>query len=281
MRRRLAAEAAEAHGAANEERWLLTYADMITLLLALFIVLFAVSTISAKKFEALALGFKQSFSPNPGVLPSSNGVEQYDSLTPTAGPRQVQQHPSIVTPAKQVVSTSQTSSPSQSQSQTSGLSPSAEAQLHGLDTQIVKALANADLQGIVTTYLSTRGLVVQVLTDKVFFASDSATLETQGASLVDSVASVLRTVGNGVDVEGYTDNQPIVGGPYTSNEELSAVRAASVATRLIVADGIDPNRVAATGLGETHALVANDTPADRALNRRIDIVVLSAGAAQP
>ena len=58
----------------NSERWLLTYADMITLLLALFIVLFAVSTINTKKFEALALGFKQSFSPNPGVLPSSNGT---------------------------------------------------------------------------------------------------------------------------------------------------------------------------------------------------------------
>src|SRR5271154_7322961 len=118
MRRRLAAEAAESHEAANEERWLLTYADMITLLLALFIVLFAVSTISTKKFEALALGFKQSFSPNPGVLPSSNGVEQYDSLTPTAGPRQVQQHPSIASPTKQVSASAPTK-----------LSATAEAQL--------------------------------------------------------------------------------------------------------------------------------------------------------
>src|ERR1700684_3558153 len=100
MRSRLA-EAGESEEVENSERWLLTYADMITLLLALFIVLFAVSTINTKKFEALALGLQKSFSPNPGVLPSSNGVEQYDSLTPTAGPRQVQQTPSIATPTKQ------------------------------------------------------------------------------------------------------------------------------------------------------------------------------------
>src|ERR1700683_1825398 len=94
----------------NSERWLLTYADMITLLLALFIVLFAVSTINTKKFEALALGLQKSFSPNPGVLPSSNGVEQYDSLPPTAGPRQIQQTPSIATPTKQAATTASVSS---------------------------------------------------------------------------------------------------------------------------------------------------------------------------
>ncbi|HUY22920.1 MAG TPA: flagellar motor protein MotB [Acidimicrobiales bacterium] len=269
MRRRLAAEA-EAEEVENSERWLLTYADMITLLLALFIVLFAVSTINSKKFEALALGFKQSFSPNPGVLPSSNGVEQYDSLTPTAGPRQVQQHPSITTPAKQPTAAAKAS-----------LSASQESQLQSIGQQVQKASNAKGLQGVLTTSLSTRGLVVQVLTDKVFFASDSGNLEPEGQSVIDAVASVLRSVPNGIEVEGYTDNQPITGGPYSSNEELSAVRAASVATRLSRQDGIDPNRLAATGFGDTHPLMPNDTPADRALNRRIDIVILTAGADQP
>lgn len=270
MRRRLAAEAAESHEAANEERWLLTYADMITLLLALFIVLFAVSTISTKKFEALALGFKQSFSPNPGVLPSSNGVEQYDSLTPTAGPRQVQQHPSIASPTKQVSASAPTK-----------LSATAEAQLETINQQIQKAAQGANLQGVLSTSFSTRGLVVQILTDKVFFASDSADLGPEGDAVVDSVASVLKTTGNNMDVEGYTDDQAITGGPYASNEELSAVRAASVATRLTQQDGIDPDRLAATGFGDTHPVAPNDTPADRALDRRIDIVILAPGAAQP
>jgi chemotaxis protein MotB len=255
----------------NSERWLLTYADMITLLLALFIVLFAVSTINTKKFEALALGFKQSFSPNPGVLPSSNGVEQYDSLTPTAGPRQVQQTPSISSPSKQ---TATTSAPA-------AVSGSAEKQLSAVDQKIVKAITAKGLQAGVTTSVQTRGLVVQVLTNQVFFASDSAELGTQGDAVVDTIASVLKTTTNGIDVEGYTDDQPITGGQYTSNEELSAVRAASVVTRLTEQDGLDPDRLAATGFGATDAVAPNDTPADRALNRRIDFVILAPGANQP
>jgi len=271
MKGRLAADSGHEEEVENGERWLLTYADMITLLLALFIVLFAVSTINTKKFEALALGFKQSFSPNPGVLPSSNGVEQYDSLTPTAGPRQVQQHPSIATPVKQTT----TSSPP------AALSASAEAQLSSVDQKISQALQAKGVQSSVTASLQTRGLVVQVLTGKVFFATDSADLQAQGNVVVDTIASVLRTTDNDIDVEGYTDNEPITGGPYTSNEELSAVRAASVVTRLIEQDGLDPDRLVATGFGDTHAAAPNDTPADRALNRRIDFVILASGAAQP
>jgi chemotaxis protein MotB len=255
----------------NSERWLLTYADMITLLLALFIVLFAVSTINTKKFEALALGLQKSFSPNPGVLPSSNGVEQYDSLTPTAGPRQIQQTPSIATPTKQAATTASVSS----------LSASAEGQLTSVDQKITKALAVKGLQSTFSTSLQSRGLVVQVLTNQVFFATDSADLGPQGDTVVDTIASVLRTTSNEIDVEGYTDNEPITGGPYATNEELSAARAASVVVRLTVQDGLDPDRLAATGFGDSRPVVPNDTPAHRALNRRIDFVVLAPGATQP
>jgi chemotaxis protein MotB len=254
----------------NSERWLLTYADMITLLLALFIVLFAVSTINTKKFEALALGFRQSFSPNPGVLPSSNGVEQYDSLTPTAGPRQVQQTPSVSSPTKQASTAS-----------ASSLSASAESQLTSVDQKITTALASKGLQTGFSTSLQSRGLVVQILTDRVFFASDSASLEPQGQSVVNTIASVLKTTTNGIDVEGYTDDEPITGGPFTTNEELSAVRAANVVTWLTDEDGLDPDRLAATGFGASDPAVPNTTPANRALNRRIDFVILAPGSSQP
>jgi chemotaxis protein MotB len=271
MKSRLAEEAeAEVE---NSERWLLTYADMITLLLALFIVLFAVSTINTKKFEALALGFKQSFAPNPGVLPSSNGVEQYDSLTPTAGPRQVQQTPSISAPSKQASATAKATA----------LNASAESELTAVDQKLTQALAAKGLTAVagLTTSIQSRGLVVQVLTDKVFFAIDSADLGPQGDTVVDTIASVLKSTTNGIDVEGYTENTPITGGPYTTNEELSAVRAASVVTRLVSVDGLDPDRLAATGFGDSDPAVPNDTPADKALNRRIDFVILAPGASQP
>jgi chemotaxis protein MotB len=266
MKGRLA-EAGEAEEVENSERWLLTYADMITLLLALFIVLFAVSTINTKKFEALALGFKQSFSPNPGALPSSNGVEQYDSLVPTAGPRQVQQHPSVSSPSKQAATTTSASS----------LSASAESQLTSVDQKIEKAITAKGLAAGVSTSVQTRGLVVQVLTNQVFFATDSADLEPQGDAVVDTIASVLKTTSNGIDVEGYTDNEPITGGPYRDNWQLSAERAVVVVERLQNVAHVSPSQLYLVGFGQYHPIVPNTSKANQAENRRVNIVITMPG----
>lgn len=271
-RRKHHEEEHEGHGA--DERWLLTYADMITLLLALFIVLFAVSTINSKKFLALAFGFKQSFAPNPGVLPSSNGVLEYANLAQTAGPKQVQQHPSIVLPTPGTTTTTAATGPG-------GMSLATERQLTQIGKQLQSALAAKGLGATVSTSLQERGLVVQILTDRVFFASDSAEIGPEGDEVVDTMASVLRNDNNNIDVEGYTDDAPITGGPYSTNEELSAVRAANVVTRLSGQDGINPNRLAATGFGATHPAVPNSSPANMALNRRIDVVIMAPGAVQP
>jgi chemotaxis protein MotB len=249
----------------NAERWLLTYADMITLLLALFIVLFAMSTISQTKFLALALGLKETFDPKPGVLPSSNGLLSQAALTPSAGSAAAPPHPDLEQEA-------------QSDSSDSGPSTSvSSAAMAALAAQISKALDQKGLGKDVTLQQNARGLVVQILADKVFFQTGSADLGPEGDSVVDTVATVLRTDTYNVDVEGYTDNQPLNGGLYASNEELSAVRAVNVVQRLINADGIDPNRLAATAYGDTHPVAPNTTPANMALNRRIDMLVLTPG----
>ncbi len=263
----------EAH--ANEERWLLTYADMITLLLALFIVLFAISTINQKKFLALALGLKESFDPKPGILPKSNGLLQNASLTQTAG-----EH---VTPLfKGAIPTTTTLVPGGQTPTGSGPTNSVPlSKLEKLQQQIENALAKQGLQAYVSLQTTTRGLVVQILADKVFFATGSADLGPIGDRVVDTVSSVLRTDPYGINVEGYTDNQPVTGGIYSSNEELSAVRAVNVVLRLEKTDGISPNRLSATGYGDTHPLAPNTTPQNMALNRRIDIVILSSQQAQP
>ncbi|HZU80887.1 MAG TPA: flagellar motor protein MotB, partial [Acidimicrobiales bacterium] len=245
------------HGAAhaeheNSERWLLTYADMITLLLALFIVLFAVSSINSKKFLALALGLKQSFNPSPNVLVGGSGVLSQSSLTKTAGDHQMSLKPSSSTMSPGgTPSTTTTTSPAE------GALMQSEQQLAQLQKEIEKALAQKGLQKSVTTTVEQRGLVVQVLTDKVFFASDEADLESGGQRIVDTMAGILETVPNDVIVEGYTDNAPIVSGPYASNMELSAMRAVNVVQRLTQVDGIDPSRLSAEGYGETHPAVPN------------------------
>ncbi|HET9076918.1 MAG TPA: flagellar motor protein MotB [Acidimicrobiales bacterium] len=263
----------EAH--ANEERWLLTYADMITLLLALFIVLFAISTINQKKFLALALGLKESFDPKPGILPNHSGLLQETSLTKSAGQQMTPPYKSPITP---------TSPPAH---QTSAAGPTTTAstipasQLTQVEKQLEDALQKAGLKGYVSLQNTTRGVVVQILADKVFFATGSADLGPLGNQVVDTVSTVLRTDSYNVNVEGYTDNQPVTGGLYSSNEELSAVRAVNVVLRLENTDRIDPNRLSATGYGDTHPVAPNTTPQNMANNRRIDIVILSSQQSQP
>ncbi len=261
----------------NGERWLLTYADMITLLLALFIVLFAISTINQKKFLALALGLKQSFDPKPGILPSSNGLLKEANLTQTAG---VTVNPLY----KGSVASTTTVVPGEQMPEGSGSSTATsipESKLSQLERQIQAALAARGLSGTTSLQLQTRGLVVQILADKVFYATGSADLGPVGAQVVDTVASVLQGYSYDVDVEGYTDNQPLTGGPYGSNEALSAARAVNVVLRLENSDGISPNRLSATGYGATHPVAPNSSPPNMALNRRIDIVVLSSSESQP
>ncbi len=272
----------------NGERWLLTYADMITLLLALFIVLFAISTINQKKFLALALGLKQTFNPNPGVLPSGNGVLNNAAVTPTAGANAATTNPNIsLKPLGSATTTTTTPTPTTTTVPVAEaptgtvLNSAARSALAKVEAEINRALKAKGLESTVTMSIQTRGLVVQVLADKVFFQTGSADLGPLGDEVVDTVASVLRQDPYSIDVEGYTDNQPLTGGPYGSNEELSAVRAVNVVLRMSASDGINPGRLAATGFGETHPEAPNDTPAHMSLNRRIDVVVLAPEEAQP
>lgn len=275
--------APEDHEVENAERWLLTYADMITLLLALFIVLFAVSSINSKKFLALALGFQQTFNPNPGILPSSNGVLQNASLVPTSG--------KVTGPSTAMTTTTTTapnpptnSVPSDAPS-TITSSPTASAHgpqpLAAIQSQINQALAAKGLDATATTSVSSQGLVIQILGDHVFYATDVASLNSTGNLVVDTVASVLATDSNNIEVEGFTDDAPILGGPYTSNMQLSAERATNVAVRLYRVDGIALSRLAVVGNGPNDPVAPNTSPANMAKNRRVDIVILAPGQNQP
>jgi chemotaxis protein MotB len=243
----------------------LTYADMITLLLALFVVLFALSTINNKKFLELKLGLTKTFNQSPITSSGSNGLLQQTDLTSHPG---ISQDRSTINVGHAVPI-----SASQSQSQ----SPS----LAQISQQIDQALAQSNLSQYASTSVSTRAVTVQVLADKAFFAVDSANLGVVGDQVVDTIAGVIRADPNNVAVEGYTDNQPIYGGPYTSNWELSAARAADVVERLNAVDGLPMTRLQAIGYGQTHPIASNATPAGQAENRRIDVVILGVGRTGP
>jgi chemotaxis protein MotB len=240
------------HHEENAERWLLTYADMITLLLALFIVLFAMSTINQKKFLAFEKGITATFNPTALQSPGSTGLLQQTSLMQQFQP-----------------SATQISAPN------SGAAAADQKQLERIAQQVEAALAKRHLRGAASVAVNRQGVIVQVLADKAFFATDSASLGPVGNDVVDTIAGVVRQDPNNLVVQGYTDNVPITGGPYNSNWELSAVRAANVADRLNHVDGINAVRLSAQGYGQTHPIDPNTTAAGRAENRRVDVTILS------
>ncbi|MDA8291649.1 MAG: OmpA family protein [Actinomycetota bacterium] len=237
----------------NSERWLLTYADMITLLLALFVVLFAMSSISVKKFLEFKLGLTQTFNPSAVNLPGGNGLLSAPTI---AGPNGA------------------STSPSQG---TSSAAAANQRQLQAIADQIQRLLVARHLEAYANVSVGLSSVVVQILADRVFFRTDSASLGHVGGEVVDAIATVVRPKPNRIEVQGYTDNQPITGGPFASNWELSAARAANVTNRLNVVDGIRATRLSATGYSDTHPAAPNTSPANQAKNRRIDVVILGTG----
>jgi chemotaxis protein MotB len=258
----------EAEHEANHERWLLTYADMITLLMVLFIVLFASSTISSIKFAELADGLAKQLGGQSKAIPGGTGV--LDGGQTTAADNGVQtNNPSAPIPAVQEAA--QTTN----QASSAQLVKVEEQTLAGAQAKIEAALKAKNLQSSVRFTTDSRGLIVSIVTDKLLFNTGQATLEPIGDQVLDAIGPTLRTLPNDISVEGHTDNVPISSGEFASNWELSAVRATTVLRYLVATDGLQENRMSATGYADTEPVAPNDTDAHRAENRRVDVVVLS------
>jgi chemotaxis protein MotB len=304
------------HGEGHEEegpsaeRWLLTYADMITLLMVLFIVLFALGQTDIRKFNAFKDSFhwissSQNETPpgGPGVLSQPSAIaltEQnpFAQLTAAnansstgeqtigqmASGRQAKgqdhagnQSQGATKSAQQAQGATHAGQQSQANAELAKLlrGPNESKDLAEAEAAIEKALAKLGLANDVTFTRNARGLVVSILTDKILFPTDSAQLQPEGVRIVTAMAPVLAVLPNQIDIEGDTDDVPIHGGPYQNNWALSAMRAVAVVDDLIDYHGIDPGRLQATGNGDTRPLVANNTSQHRSENRRVEIVIFS------
>ena len=267
----------------SSERWLLTYSDMITLLMVLFIVLFALGQTDIRKFNA----FKDSFHP----------IGQTEDVTPPGGPGVLSQPSAIAISEENPFAKINSSASSQSGAarsgqklsgqQTAGQSQageSTEAEQQALASAAAEMEAALDKMGLgkqVSFNFDQRGLVVSILTDKVLFPLDSAQLQPGGVAIINALAPVLALLPNQIDVEGDTDDQPIHGGPYADNWALSAARAVAVLEDLIRDHGINPDRLQASGNSDTRPVVPNNTPQHQAENRRVQIVVFSTTVVSP
>lgn len=230
----------ETEGGEDEERWLITYADMITLLMAFFIMMYAMSRVDQGKFAALATSVRTEFAGSG--LPAGEDMALVNrGLATSLG---------IVNGTRY------------------GLRENIRK---GLD----KAVGDKNLRDHIEVLELDGNLVIRVISDDVLFPSGSAQLTEAHREILTHIAQILRLLPFDIRVEGHTDNVPIHTAKFPSNWELSTRRATNVVLHLVRVQGINPDRISAAGYADTRPVASNDTHAGRQENRRIDIVVFT------
>jgi chemotaxis protein MotB len=263
----------------NHERWLVSYADMVTLLMCLFIVLYAISQVDKQKFAALASGLSASFgapiSAEQDSATGSNASVLQGLPNPTDIAAGVGQTKTSEGLTQQQVDAASAQAALQRSQTIKAEAQSAYDQLAAARDAINKALTAAGEQDAVSYTIDQRGLVVHVIADNVLFDEGLADLQPAGKTLLNAVAPTLTALPNTLRVEGHANRNPVnPNGPWPSNWELSAYRATTV-LRYLSGDGVPATRMSAAGFADTQPLVPYTDPNAMALNRRVDIVVLS------
>jgi chemotaxis protein MotB len=255
----------------NHERWLVSYADMMTLLMVLFIVLFAISQVDQKKFAALKDGLAQGLGSTTNVVVSGGtSINSTDGVAPAAV--NIGGSGAAQSPAKGAQQ-----SPSGAGSAKDNLAAARReaANLAAIERKISAALRAKGLDDSVRFKVTDRGLVVALVSDDVFFANASADLRPKGRVVLRAVGPVLRTVTQDIAVEGHANHLALRSSAYPSNWELSAARAGSVVRYLQSDDGLAATRLSATGFGSSRPLYPSSDPKAIRFNRRVDVVLLS------
>lgn len=261
----------------NHERWLVSYADFITLLFAFFVVMYSMSSVNEGKYRVLAESINAAFrSSARSMQPIQVGELARTPRTPAQSmdvPMQVNFTPIVIDGVKFQDKPVSSETPSMKVDEDEWAMDAAAEQVNFIADDVENALADMMKEGIVSLHRDRLTLEIEVKS-QVLFGSASAEPSPQAETLLKEIASRLENYPNRVHVEGFADNRPIESPLYPSNWELSAARAGAV-VRLFADYGISPNRMASVGYGEFRPIASNDTAEGRAANRRVVIVVLA------
>ena len=239
------------HSQENHERWLVSYADFVTLLFAFFVVLFASSTVDQSKVQSFASKFESyvtadgvQFGGRPGQGPAGNASIEFEPPDP-------------VTLTHEALTM---------------------AEVRGSIEQLEAELLPEINSGKIELTLQARGIVMS-LRESAFFAPGEAALQPESLQIMQIVAESLTRIPGEIRLEGHTDDRPIHTRRYPSNWHLSTARAITVLKFLTDRYKIPRERLAVAGYGEFHPVASNDTPENRAKNRRVSVVILTRDAA--
>lgn len=249
---------------ANHERWLVSYADFITLLFAFFVVMFASSQVDKRKVGKIALAVQVAFQ-QLGIFDSSNTHMALNLSEPMPFSEVQMVENAVRTEALgRIVATP----PGQPAAATQSITAD------NIRRELEQALAPEIKAQAVVIHATREGLVVS-LREVGFFDSGSATLKPNAEPALAKIAAILRPRRDAVRIEGHTDNVPIHNAQFKSNWELSTARATELVDLFITRYGIAPDRLSAAGYGEFHPVASNSTAEGRSMNRRVDLVVLN------
>jgi chemotaxis protein MotB len=252
----------------NHERWLVTYADMVTLLMVLFIVMFAMSQVDEKKFMALKNGLAAGFANSASVLPGSNSLLEEAGTSPL----------SPIAPSQNMQNLTQltTDPPLTEEEAARRLQAMREAQrLQKAESQVKHALEEKGLADDVRTVIDDRGLVISLVSEHVVFHADSAVLSTRGAAVVDALAPALQALPEELQISGHTNQVAVKPAHFATDWDLSSARAITVLRRLNEQLGVPEQRLSLAAYGHTRPLVDPSKPGSQQVNKRVDIVVLA------
>ena len=229
----------------NAERWLVSYADFITLLFAFFVTMYSISRVDQQKFAAVAHSLQRALgSLNPGQMGILSSGQTPISIGPFPSPEAT---PEI----------------------------SEREYFEKLADEVQKGVAKVSGSGNQIQYLiNETGLVIRVQ-ERLFFDSGDASIHMEVIPILNSLAESLEKIPNSVRVEGHTDNVPINTARFPSNWELSTARATAIIRHFLTRFHFDPNRLSAAGYAEFRPVAVNTTPEGRLQNRRVDVVILS------
>ena len=253
----------------NHEAWVIPYADLLTLLVALFVILFAISDSANAKFKENA----EAISAGTGFGPTTVAVVQQSAGTGTSDV--------VISAGIPPIAPSGTGTQKEleaayaAQQDLIGQAQQEQQDFTESQGQIQVAADGQGLGDLVTFRREDRGLVVTVVTDQVLFAAGSAELAAEGNGILGVIAAPLQGIPNHITVEGHTDSRPISTPRYPSNWELSTARATTVLRYLTSALNVPSSRISAAGYADTRGIADNATVEGRAQNRRVEIVINS------
>ena len=250
----------------NHDRWLVSYADFITLLFAFFVVMYSSSSVNQLKYSQLSSAMTTAFNRPKVDSGKINGEKQEDG-EPNPPTRSINKIPQIIEPI----------APPKTKNDPSLIK---QDKINQMEKELTKALKPFILSGKIGVTQTPRGLRIDIKDSFLFNPGSVKIANTEGFDTLEQIAPILLQSGQSIEIEGHTDNAPIKNKSFPSNWELSAIRATTV-LNVFAQKGIGEDRLSASGFGASRPIASNDTTEGKSLNRRVSIVILRDSAEQP